>query len=247
MALGNKEAPVELQIEGGATVVVIQRRPAADRRRCRREAHARGLRLGGRSASSRRSGPATSTRWSSSTTTSPACSPSTRPASSSTWRRRASDARPQVDAGPLLPGRESGRGLGRHRHRRSALDRRRLGTGAWRAARPAPADGLDDRRRLRSGSCSTTRSCRAPADMPPEVTSRRRAHRRELRAVALLGALRRRCRRQRCAPASPRTRCAHALHQGQLLVNVTCGGAPVYVWPGGGITVMVDVMRRCRR
>ena len=27
------------------------------------------------------------------------------------------------------------------------------------------------------------------------------------------------------------------------LVNVTCGGAPTYVWPGGGITVMVDVMR----
>jgi 6-hydroxynicotinate reductase len=29
----------------------------------------------------------------------------------------------------------------------------------------------------------------------------------------------------------------------QLLVNVTCGGAPAYVWPGGGITVMTDVMR----
>jgi hypothetical protein len=28
-----------------------------------------------------------------------------------------------------------------------------------------------------------------------------------------------------------------------LLVRVTCGGAPVYVWPGGGITVMVDVAR----
>ncbi len=28
----------------------------------------------------------------------------------------------------------------------------------------------------------------------------------------------------------------------QALVNVTCGGAPAYVWPGGGITVMVDVM-----
>ena len=28
-----------------------------------------------------------------------------------------------------------------------------------------------------------------------------------------------------------------------LLVAVTCGGAPVYVWPGGGITVMVDVAR----
>ena len=29
----------------------------------------------------------------------------------------------------------------------------------------------------------------------------------------------------------------------QALVNVTCGGAPAYVWPGGGITVMADVMR----
>ena len=26
------------------------------------------------------------------------------------------------------------------------------------------------------------------------------------------------------------------------LTNVTCGGAETYVWPGGGITVMVDVM-----
>ena len=29
----------------------------------------------------------------------------------------------------------------------------------------------------------------------------------------------------------------------QALVNVTCGGAPAYVWPGGGISVMADVMR----
>lgn len=29
----------------------------------------------------------------------------------------------------------------------------------------------------------------------------------------------------------------------QSLVNVTCGGAPAYVWPGGGITLMVDVIR----
>ena len=28
-----------------------------------------------------------------------------------------------------------------------------------------------------------------------------------------------------------------------LMVKVTCGGAPVYVWPGGGITLMVDVTR----
>jgi hypothetical protein len=28
-----------------------------------------------------------------------------------------------------------------------------------------------------------------------------------------------------------------------LVTRVTCGGAPVYVWPGGGITFMVDVTR----
>jgi len=27
------------------------------------------------------------------------------------------------------------------------------------------------------------------------------------------------------------------------LTRVTCGGAPAYIWPGGGITLMVDVMR----
>jgi hypothetical protein len=29
----------------------------------------------------------------------------------------------------------------------------------------------------------------------------------------------------------------------EALVNVTCGGAPAYIWPGGGITLMVDVVR----
>jgi hypothetical protein len=28
-----------------------------------------------------------------------------------------------------------------------------------------------------------------------------------------------------------------------LKTSVTCGGAPLYIWPGGGITVMVDVSR----
>ena len=32
----------------------------------------------------------------------------------------------------------------------------------------------------------------------------------------------------------------------RALVNVTCGGAPSYVWPGGGITLMVDVLRMPR-
>jgi hypothetical protein len=30
---------------------------------------------------------------------------------------------------------------------------------------------------------------------------------------------------------------------GDALTRVTCGGAPVYIWPGGGITFMVDVTR----
>ena len=29
----------------------------------------------------------------------------------------------------------------------------------------------------------------------------------------------------------------------QMITRTTCGGAPVYVWPGGGITVMVDVSK----
>jgi hypothetical protein len=29
----------------------------------------------------------------------------------------------------------------------------------------------------------------------------------------------------------------------ELRTRVTSGGAPVYVWPGGGITLMVDVLR----
>ncbi|TXH45969.1 MAG: 6-hydroxynicotinate reductase, partial [Burkholderiaceae bacterium] len=29
----------------------------------------------------------------------------------------------------------------------------------------------------------------------------------------------------------------------QNLVNMNCGSAPAYVWPGGGITLMVDVLR----
>ncbi|MEZ5742110.1 MAG: 6-hydroxynicotinate reductase, partial [Burkholderiaceae bacterium] len=32
-----------------------------------------------------------------------------------------------------------------------------------------------------------------------------------------------------------------------LLVRVTCGGAPCYIWPGGGITVMADVARMPER
>ena len=76
---------------------------------------------------------------------------------------------------------------------------------ARRAARPAPADGLDHRRGL--GLVRPRRRPRAaPGRDAGAGAPRRRPHRRELRAFALLGALRRRRRRHRCAPASPRTR-----------------------------------------
>ncbi len=45
----------------------------------------------------------------------------------------------------------------------------------------------------------------------------------------------------RAGVTSNPVRLTRAIKQGR--VNVTCGGAPAYVWPGGGITVMVDVLR----
>lgn len=36
-------------------------------------------------------------------------------------------------------------------------------------------------------------------------------------------------------------RLTHSVHR--TLTRVTCGGAPAFVWPGGGITIMVDVTR----
>ena len=149
-------------------------------------------------------------------------------------------ARPEVDAGALLPGRQSRARAGAAptspiRSRSSSVGRE-----ARRAAGPAPADGLDHRRGLRAWFVLDDALAPLPAEMPAGGAACRRADRRELRAFALLGALHRRRRRQ---PARRRHRepgRADALDQ-VALVNVTCGGAPVYVWPGGGITVMVDV------
>ncbi len=45
----------------------------------------------------------------------------------------------------------------------------------------------------------------------------------------------------RAGVTSNPVRLTQAIKSGR--VNVTCGGAPAYVWPGGGITVMVDVQR----
>ena len=70
--------------------------------------------------------------------------------------------------------------------------------------------------------------------------ARRRADRRELRARALHRALHGRRRRLlRAGVTENPVRLTRSVKE--LLDRVTCGGAPVYVWPGGGITFMVDV------
>ena len=107
-------------------------RPRAHRQRRRRAAHARGLRLGRRRhlrapvlRPGRRGGGGRR--------------PHHRRAHRAPGRplpRHAAlghpDARAQVDAGALLPGGQPGHRLGRHRHRRSAVDHRGLGRRAWR-------------------------------------------------------------------------------------------------------------------
>ena len=79
--------------------------------------------------------------------------------------------------------------------------------------------------------------------MPAAVRAVGRAHRRELRTVAVHGAVHGRRRRVslRAGVTDNPVRLTRSVKD--ALTHVTCGGAPAYVWPGGGITVMVDVMR----
>ena len=80
-------------------------------------------------------------------------------------------------------------------------------------------------------------------DAGPEIRAGRGPDRRELRAGA----------RERCCSSAG---AGGSLRAGvtenpvlltrsikNLVTRVTCGGAPAYVWPGGGITVMVDVAK----
>ena len=115
---------------------------------------------------------------------------------------------------------------------------------AKRGARPGltAAHGLDHRRGarlLRPRRRPRSRAARAPRRPPAD----RRAHRRELRAGARVtvlfmagagGSLR------AGVTANP-VRLTRAVQD--ATTRLTCGGAPVYVWPGGGITFMVDVTR----
>ena len=120
--------------------------------------------------------------------------------------RRHPRARPQVDAGPLLPGRRARASAGaaptspiRWRSSRGSIPKHGL-------ARPAAADGLDHRRAF-----GVVRARRGP-----EAASRPRCRRRcATSSSASARTASRRCApccsspapAARCAPASPRTRC----------------------------------------
>ena len=115
--------------------------------------------------------------------------------------------------------------------RRSTRRRRGRDCACSWSARPA---------RMRRSSCSTRRSEPVPAEMPSRLRQ----------VVDRIG--------ENCEPALCTVMfmagAGGSLRAGitenpvrltrsvkQALTRVTCGGAPVYVWPGGGITFMVDV------
>ena len=198
-----------------------------------------------RSACSPSSGRLMSTKWSSSTITLPACSPNTRPGSCSTCRRPASRSR----AGARRPGRyfqvaEPGTGWG-GTDIDDPLDHRRA-TSIPKVAWPG----------LRMLMVSTTgehsgyfvldeQSDSRRRPMPAPVRRIGRAHRRELRAGAGDRAVHGR-RRRHAAGRRHRNPVRLTRSVKEALTRVTCGGAPVYVWPGGGITFMVDVTAYAR-
>ena len=150
-------------------------------------------------------------------------------------------ARAQVDAGALFPGRQSRARLGRHRHHRSAgaSSRRSIPKVAWPGLRllMTSTTGED------ALYCVLDEKLQpVPAEMPAAVRA----------VVERIGE---NCEPSLCtvlfmAGAGGSLR-AGVTENPVLLTRsvatgetrVTMGGAPVYVWPGGGITVMVDVTR----
>ena len=199
MALGNSK-PVELQIDGGAQLVDRGRRGAGRQRR-RGAAHARRLRLGdhrhlraavvrprrrgrrGRRPHHRRAHRAPGRHV------------------ASTWRRSGIKIRGRKST----PGRyfqvaNPGTGWGGTDITDPLSIVEGLDAEAWRGPATAPADGLDDRRG-RGVVRARRRARAAPSRDAGRGAPRRRAHRRELRAVALL-----RC----CFSPAPAAACARA-------------------------------------
>ena len=150
-------------------------------------------------------------------------------------------ARPQVDARALFPGRRAGPRLGRHRRRRPARDHR-ADRPQGRVAGAAAADGVDDRRGRRLVRARRAAAARAGARCPRRSAAvvDRIAENCEPALTTVLfmagagGSL-------RAGVTENPVRLTRSVKQ--ALTRVTCGGAPVYVWPGGGITLMVDVTR----
>ena len=153
-------------------------------------------------------------------------------------RYRHQDERPALDARPLFPGRRARHRLGRHQHLRSAVDARAVRSEGG-AARPTHADGLDHRR-----ACGLLRARRGAEagreQMPPELqfSVERIQENCEPALCTVLfmggagGSL-------RAGVTDNPVRLTRSVKD--ALTRVTSGGAPVYVWPGGGITFMVDV------
>ena len=107
-------------------------------------------------------------------------------------------------------------------------------------ARHAPAYGLDHRRALRlfrtrrTPDANRERSCRPRCGFRSNA-SRKTASRRFRRCCSW------RARAVRFARASPKIRSGLTRSVRDAVTRVTAGGAPCYIWPGGGITLMVDV------
>ena len=240
MALGNKQ-PVELQIEGGARVVV-----AADKAPIVDGVEEQRMRVG--------CGSATigifAQQWFGHVDEVVVVDDHITGVLSEHQAGKFLDMAPtgiRVRGRKSTPGRyfqvaNPGHRLGRHRHHRSALDRRGVGRRSTARGRACACSWSRPPARTRPGSSSTTTLVPRPAEMPAAVR----------RVVDRIGE---NCEPSLCsvlyvagAGGSLRagvTENPVALTRSikSLLVNVTCGGAPVYVWPGGGITVMVDVAK----
>ena len=154
---------------------------------------------------------------------------------------RHQDEGPALDARPLFPGRRARHGLGRHEHLRSAVDPRPLRPEGG-AAGPDHADGLDHRRALRllparrGAAARRSATCRRPCALSVERIQENCEP--ALSTVLFMGGA---GGSLRAGVTENPVRLTRSVKD--ALTRVTCGGAPAYVWPGGGITFMVDVTR----